>query len=178
MDFELNLLTSVLEEARKNATEMGMDISELQLKQEMPKRCFLGRLISFFGKHFLAYACKQRCIGALLYRPGTDLLCCLSKALNVMQNASISSIEAEPGTSAPSIDNEVAQLDMIFSKVNARLQKQIKQLVDQNASTPYDISKFDAEATIASLDPLLWRMVVNITRTARETRNDYTTLKY
>ena len=68
---------------------MGIDISELQLKQEMPKRCFLGRLISFFGKH-LAYACKKRCIGALLYRPGTDLLCCLSKALNVMQNASIS----------------------------------------------------------------------------------------
>ena len=58
---------------------------------------------------------------------------------------------------------------MICSKVNARLQKQIKQLVDQNTSTPYDISKFDVEATIASLDPLLWRMVVNITRTARET---------
>ena len=175
----LELYKFLLEEARKNATEMGIDISELQLKQEIPKRCFLGRLISFFGKH-LAYACKQRCIGALLYRPGTDLLCCLSKALNVMQNANVSflttskasTVEAEPGTSAPSIDNEVAQLDMICSKVNARLQKQIKQLVDQNASTPYDISKFDVEATIASLDPLLWRMVVNITRTARETKND------
>ena len=43
-------------------------------------------------------------IGALLYRPGSDLLCCLSKALKVMQNVSISflttikahTVEAEP----------------------------------------------------------------------------------
>lgn len=44
----------LLKEARKKANEMGLDLDEAQLNQEMPKRCFLGRLACFFGKH-LAY---------------------------------------------------------------------------------------------------------------------------
>lgn len=63
-------------------------------------------------------------------------------------------------------------MQYVCSKLNKRLQKQIKQLVEQDAGTPYDISKFDVKATIASIDPLLWRMVVNITRTVTETRRD------
>ncbi len=61
-------------------SEMNLTHSEHQVRHEMPKRCFLSTLLNFFGKH-LTCCCKQQYIGVLLYRPGTDFLDCLSKAI-------------------------------------------------------------------------------------------------
>ena len=115
----------------------------------------------------------------LLYRPETDLLCCLSKTLKLMHNANLSFLstsesptEPQLVASTPSVDDELAQFNAVCSKLNKRLRQQIKQILDQDAATPYDISKFDVNYTIANIDPFLWRMVVHITRTVTETRHD------
>ena len=54
--------------------------------------------------------------------------------------------------------------------MNGKIHKQIKLITDADANCPYDISQFDVEATIASIDPLLWRMIVFLTRSVSETR--------
>ena len=38
--------------------------------------------------------------------------------------------------------------------------------------TSNDISTFDVEATISNIDPMLWRMIVHLTRTITETRKN------
>lgn len=83
-----------IREGMKKVYEMKLSISESQLTQEMPKRCFLSRLVCFFGKH-LSYACTHRSLGVLLYRQGANLQYCLSKALKLMQHTSGTSI-SEP----------------------------------------------------------------------------------
>ncbi len=139
----------------------------------MPKRCFLSTLLNFFGKH-LTCCCKQQYIGVLLYRPGADLLYCLSKALSVMQKRSLSflkptkCVQTEPKCSVANTDEDSKQWETFYSSLNQRLQKQIKHITDQDASIPCDISKFNLNETIANIDPVLWKSIVHITRTSTE----------
>ena len=47
---------------REAVEQSDPPLTESQVKDEMPKRYLLSRLIAFFGKH-LAYECKQRGCG-------------------------------------------------------------------------------------------------------------------
>ncbi len=66
------------------ASQLGLSLNESDVKQDMPKRCVLSRLISFFGKHIVC-ECKQRSCGVLISRHGADLTLCLSKTLALLQ---------------------------------------------------------------------------------------------
>ncbi len=120
-------------------SEMNLTHSEHQVRHEMPKRCFLSTLLNFFGKH-LTCCCKQQYIGVLLYRPGTDLLDCLSKALSMMQKRSLSflkpikCVRTEPKCSVANTDEDSKQWETFYSSLNQRLQKQIKHITNQDAS--------------------------------------------
>ena len=113
----------------------------------------------------------------LLYRSGTDLHDCLSKALNLMQNGSLSilnkkSVQTEATPSVVNVDEESEQWEKCCSNLNGKVQKQVKRLIDQDAANPYDISKFNLDETISSIDPFLWKSIVHITRTGSEKRQD------
>jgi len=60
-------------------------------------------------------------------------------------------------------------VDIFCAKMNGKIHKQIKLITDADSNCPYDIFQFDVEATIASIDPLLWRMIVFLTRSVSET---------
>ena len=51
-----------------------------------------------------------------------------------------------------------------FVQSCGKIHKQSKLITDADANCPYDVFQFDVEATIASIDPLLWRMIVFLTR--------------
>ena len=57
----------------------------------LPKRCFLNRLLNFFGEH-IKFDCKIRstCIGVLTYRQGADLLTVFSKTLHAFRRKGLS----------------------------------------------------------------------------------------
>ncbi len=167
----------VINAIMNKVSEMNLTHSEHQVRHEMPKRCFLSTLLNFFGKH-LTCCCTQQYIGVLLYRPGTDLLDCLSKALSMMQKRSLSflkstkCVQTEPKCSVANTDEDSKQWETFYSSLNQRLQKQIKHITDQDASIPYDISKFDLNETIANIDPVLWKSIVHITRTSTKIRRE------
>lgn len=71
-------------EALNRAAQLGLEQSESVVTQEMPKRCVLSILASFFGKH-IVFECKQRSCGVLIFRHGADLTLCLSKTLKLLQ---------------------------------------------------------------------------------------------
>ena len=54
--------------------------------------------------------------------------------------------------------------------MNNRIHNQIKTTTSNDAVSPYDISKFDVNDTIRDIDPILWKMIVSLTRTATESR--------
>ena len=174
----------LITECMQKAGKMDIQLNEKQIQQEMPRRCFLSRLICFFGKH-LAYDCKQRYAGVLLYRPGTDLLCCISKMLKVMQNARVSLLTVNEGpaqtqyaaSSDAPVQGELEKFDNLYLEINNRLKNQVKLILDQDATMPCDISKFAVDDTISSIDPFLWRMVVNITKTTTESRHNTSSQK-
>ncbi len=43
----------LINKALNIATQLGLSLNESDVKQGMPKRCVLSRLIRFFGKHIV-----------------------------------------------------------------------------------------------------------------------------
>ena len=74
---------------REAVEQSDSPLTESQVRDEMPKGYLLSRLIAFFGKH-LAYECKQRGCGMLLYRRGSDLGLCLAKSLKIFRSIDVS----------------------------------------------------------------------------------------
>ena len=64
-------------------------------------------------------------------------------------------------------DNE-RQLFSFCNKINDRIHRQINTIRKNDATTPYDISEFNLQLCIDSIDPLLWKMVVLLTRSVSE----------
>lgn len=134
--------------------------TEMQVKDDMPRRCALSRLVAFFGKH-LVYECKQRTCGMILYRRGTDLEVCLAKSLKLLQGTGISflSLALKGVNPNPEMVNSVV-IENFCSKMNIRVQQQIAKITEADATSPTDISTFSVEDTISAIDPDIWKMVV------------------
>ena len=143
----------------------------------MPKQCVLSILVSYFGKH-IVFECKQRSCGVLIFRCGADLTMCLSKTLKLLQGTdnfilinTQHSQSAEP-TAVASSNAAMSELDNFCSKMNKNIHNQIKTITSNDAVSPYDISQFDVDDSISNTDPMLWRMIVFLTRTTTESRKN------
>ena len=164
-------------EALNRAVQLGLDQSESDVKQDMPKQCVLSILASYFGKH-IVFECKQRSCGVLIFRRGADLTLCLSKTLKLLQGTNNSILintqqfqPAEP-TAVASSNAGMSELDNFCSKMKKKIHNQIKTITSNDAVSPYDISQFDVDDTISNTDPMLWRMIVFLTRTTTESRKN------
>ena len=147
------------------ATNEAKATSESEIRKTFPKRYLLGCITSFFGKHIVCQ-CKQRQHGVLLYRRGTDLGYVLSKTLHLLQKSSTTLL----GFTNPEEDDET-QLFSFCNSINKRVHQQIRATTSRDAQTPYDISSFDLQSCI---DPILWKVVLLITRSVRENQKQTT----
>lgn len=127
--------SAFLKEALKHST----NITEAELRDEMPRRCLFSRILSFFGTH-LKYECKQRSCGTLLYRRGTELELCIARSLT---GISFLSLVSEKCTEER--DSEGILLDSVCTTMNAKIHTQIARITEVDARSPYDISEFDVD---------------------------------
>ena len=132
------------------------------------KKYFFGCITSFFWKHMIC-DCKQKAHGVLLYRRGTDLGQVLSKTLKLLSNSSITLL----GLPKPCAGD--AELLSFCDTINKKIHEQIRITTNRDAQTPYDISSFNIESCISNIDPLLWKVVVLITRGVKEHQRHATT---
>ena len=144
------------------ANTVGTTLTEPQNADIAPKKYFFAYISSFFGKHMVCQ-CKQRAHGVLLYRRGSDLSEVLLKTLKSLPNSSTRLL----GSDNPYEDDE-KHLLTFCENINDRIHKQIRSTTSADAQTPYDISNFKLQSCIDSIDPLLWKMIVLITRSVRE----------
>ena len=57
-----------------------------------------------------------------------------------------------------SADKEMSEMDTLCSKMKKRFHEQIKVTPAADAASPFDISKFDADATIFKIDSMPYGM--------------------
>ena len=156
-------------------------IREVEVREQFSKVTLLGYVIGYFGKH-LAWECQQKSCGILLYRTGANLVLALSKTLKCLQLANMSLLKISISTADLEIkdshspndteDQEDAKLTLVLSDLNKRIHDQIKMTTSKDATTPYDISSFNLEDCIRNIDPVLWKMVVLLTRSVRGSRRN------
>ena len=139
------------------------------LKGEIPRKWIFSRLVNFFGHH-LRYICKSRSCGVLLYRCGADLEVCLTKSLKLFQGTGLSFLAlASEHESEEGIAN--CAMESVCSEINSTMHAQIAQTLKDDASFPYDISKFNVDDAVSRIDPKLWKTVALLTQTVTEKRN-------
>ena len=134
---------------------------------ESPEGYLLSRLIAFFGKH-LAYECKQRGCGMLLYRRGSDFGLCLAKSLKIFRSTDVSFLSLISADSKSESTNE-AMLESVFMSMNECIRREISKITEADVISPYDISSFSVEKTVF---PMIWKMVVLLTRTVTERKKN------
>ena len=100
-----------------------------------------------------------------MYRRGTDLGEVLSNTLYLMKESSMRLLNVEYSES--NVDTE---LFSFCNSINKRIHQQIKTTTKQDIQKTYDISRFDLESCIESIDPVLWNLIVLLTRSVQENR--------
>ena len=146
----------------QEASAAGMTATESQIMAAVPKKYFFGYITSFFGKHMVCQ-CKHKAHGVLLYRKGTDLYEVLSRTLKTLHHSSRTLL----GYSKPEADDDT-ELLTFCDKINKRIHQQVRSTTSKDAQTPYDVATFNLQSCIDNIDPILWKMVVLITRSVRE----------
>ena len=112
----------------------------------------------------------MRSCGILMYRRGADLALALSKSLKLLQKCGAPPLPDEPSDS----DHPVPNLKLVKHfclKMNRRMHNQINIINQQDSAEPFDISAFDVQTWIESIDPVLWHMIVLLTSNPTERRN-------
>ena len=131
------------------ANKAGITLTESDVTDMIPKKHFFCYITSFFGKHMVCQ-CIQKGHGVLLSRRGANLGEVLSRTLKKLHHSSstLLGFPSQPGCTDD-------QLLLFCDNINERVHKQIKSTTESDAQTPYDISAFDLQSCIDSIDPIL-----------------------
>ena len=122
----------------------------------------------------MACQCYQRAQGVLMFRRGVDLGEVLSKTLKLLHQSSMTLLGQTPSDEDTCIttveEDEEAKLLSFCNVLNDKIHKQIKYTTTCDEKSPYDISNFSLQTCIENIDPLLWKMVILLTRNRSERR--------
>ena len=137
------LLPTVFELFCGHAAE-AIEASQLETSVDLTtlttSRCLLSHLIASL-KHHLAYSCKTRKFGTLLYRSNSDLLPTLAQALwKIRKYNSSTSIPFNNSEDTQSVSYDSSVLD----KLNQRVHAQVKDFVEKDKSFSREHHDIDA----------------------------------
>ena len=158
------------------------DIEEI--KAMLPKRCFLNRLLNFFGEH-IKFECKIRSIGVLIYRQGADILTVLSKTLHAFRRKGLSlfdkcinmkNVDEKPENEIDEVDDVHVSIRNVCTVMNTKIRQQAKSIMQMQCTEPLDMTTFNRNNMISKIDPALFKMVVLLTQRLREYRQDANTI--
>ena len=110
---------------------------------------------------------KQRSAGILLYRRGSDLLLVLTKVLhkersrtcNQPSNSSIVDVDADIVSSTTTC---------VWEEMNGRIHNQIHRNLTSQHSEPFDISTFDLDQWVNSMDKSILKMLAILIKPKRD----------
>ena len=134
---------------------------ETDVERLATARWLYNHLASSF-KHHIAFACKIKKHGTILFRKGKELDA-LSHALHnqkVMdsldpEQQKVSEFNVEP------VSDQIQRA--IFNDLNARVHRLINKLLSEDSASPFDLMSFDVDAFIDSVNPKLWEAICQLT---------------
>ena len=139
------------------------------------KQHLFSHLKQTLNKH-LACCTLQKSAGTLLYRKDGNLLLALTKVLQRERKGKLdgegehSSSNNESSNSnqqdEPQTDNSL--LAKVCTTMNTKLHHQAKKFMDKRKTDEMDLTSLDMDQLIDSIDPALWSMIINLTKSCRE----------
>ena len=139
------------------------------------KQHLFSHLKQTLNKH-LACCTLQKSAGTLLYRKDVNLLLALTKVLQRERKGKLdgegehSSSNNESSNSnqqdEPQTDNSL--LAKVCTTMNTKLHHQAKKFMDKGKTDEMDLTSLDMDQLIDSIDPALWSMIINLTKSCRE----------
>ena len=136
------------------------------------KQHLFSHLKQTLNKH-LACCTLQKSAGTLLYRKDGNLLLALTKVLQRERKGKLdgegehSSSNNESSNSnqqdEPQTDNSL--LAKVCTTMNTKLHHQAQKFMDKRKT---DLTSLDMDQLIDSIDPALWSMIINLTKSCRE----------
>ena len=136
---------------------------EIDVEKLATARWLHNQLATSF-KHHIAYACKIKKHGTILFRKGKELDA-LSHAL---PNQKVSEFNLDPVSEAQPLSDETQRV--VLNDLNARVHHLITKLLSQDSASPFDLMSFDVDTFIDSVDPKLWEAICQLTMTITERR--------
>ena len=112
----------------------------------------------------------------MLYRTGGDTLLVLTKALSQHRKSKHNVISQPHCSISCTADSFDSQLVQVCTEMNNRLHAEAKQVIQKDKSSQIDVTTFNVERFMSSIEPCILKMVVLLTRSCRSSRKPINTL--
>ncbi len=176
VDRQVMLLPSIHDHFTRYVWEIvaAKGFQEPQYLKGITSRWILSDLTANL-QHHIAYSCKVRKYGTLVYRPNADLLSLLSKEVWKLRNSNSSQDYSfmDSGTTGSSTDSgtmAMGTLERCFDHLSQLIFTQINTFCATDAQSIFDYDELDLDDLIKQIDPQLWNAVCLLTRSTSELR--------
>ena len=116
-------------------------------------------------QHHIAYSCKVRKYGTLIYRPNADLVSLLSEAMWKLQNA-----ETVPDEKTEVTDSTDSSTTDSLDDLNKLIHTQISTYLAKDSHSPFEHDELNFDNIIEQIHPKLWNAICLLTRSTSERR--------
>ena len=145
LDKQAILLASIHNLFRECVTEIAV-LKGMERPEDVTSRWILSKLANL--QHHIAYKCKVRKYGTLIYRGGDDLILAMSKLLNRSS--------PESNSTSCSCEEDDDTNDSHFDQLSHIIHKQIDKFVAEDAKVPFEYDELDFNEIIKSIDARLF----------------------
>ena len=171
LDNQATLLPIICANFHQYATELAVEqgIEESQEVKSVNSRWILGEITTTY-QHHVAYVCKVRKYGTLVYRPTSDIHALLSEALWKIKNMKLCKDKTNVKHVVPVPENESMGESCSIGHMNSLIHTQIESYIGKGDSILQDYDELNMNEQIEKIEPQLWNAIRCITRCKSEIR--------
>ncbi len=175
LEREVILLPAVHNKFQTYTTELAAGSNLQDSVTSVSAMWLLSGLTTNF-EHHMTYSCKIRKYGTLLYRPNTDLLPSLQKAMWTIRQLEVTKGELQSqladaklqARSKSTCTSQDGSSRKVLDELNDDVHSEIRRQLAKISQTPFEHDQLDIDASIEEADPQLWEAICLLTRSVSE----------
>ena len=119
-------------------------------------------------QHHMTYTCKVRKYGTLIYRPNTDLIPSLQKAMWSLRQSQVSKVELNAQSETVLQDSTQRSSRAVLDDLNSQVHKEVRRILTKDGETSFQYDRIDIDTLIKEANPQLWEAICLLTRSVSE----------
>ena len=155
--------------AVKGTTNLG---GEKDVQSLVTSRWILSNLTVHL-QHHITYSRRVRKCGTIIYRPHSDLIPSLSKALwelhNIKRNTQYYAADTCVNDQL-STDTPIPENFKVLDTLNHSIHSQINSMLAQDSKIPFEYDELDIDKLVAEMNQTLWKSICILTQSESERR--------